>query len=86
MSDDFFFTKFAIYSYNWANYSISLQKSPLSNIITYKNNISRLVHDPPRILCDPHDPQPKVWGSWPPTSRIDAYDLFDAIVFQERHK
>src|SRR6218665_923446 len=28
-------------SYNWAYYSISLQNSPLSNIIKYKNNISR---------------------------------------------
>src|SRR6218665_388873 len=32
-------SKFA--SYNWADYSIYLQKSPLSNIIKYKNNISR---------------------------------------------
>src|SRR6218665_621588 len=56
-----------IYSYFWPNYSISLQKSPLSNILpvhmTRYNNILRPVHDP---LTTPHDPLPKIWGSRPP--------------------
>jgi len=30
---DFFMQKLVIYSYFWANYSISLQNSPLSNIL-----------------------------------------------------
>jgi len=65
--------KLVIYSYFWENYSISLQKSPLSKIlpdmISYNNRpMSRPVHDPLR----PHDPLPKIWGSRPPTPRIDA--------------
>src|SRR6218665_1015723 len=55
--------KLAICSYFWANYSISLQKSPLSNIlyIVRYNNILPPVHDP-------HDPLPKIWeGRDPPT-------------------
>jgi len=56
--------KLLIYCYFWANYSISLQKSPLSNILpvgymTRYNNIPRPVHDP----CDPRNPLPKIWGS-----------------------
>src|SRR6218665_441198 len=49
----------------WANYSISLEKSPLSNLtsgdflymIRY-NNVSR----PSTTPCDPHDPSPKSGG------------------------
>src|SRR6218665_3754423 len=49
----------------WANYSISLEKSPLSNItsgdflymIRY-NNVSR----PSTTACDRHDPSPKSGG------------------------
>src|SRR6218665_560610 len=85
ISDDLFFksstpklsftqAKFAIYSYSWANYSISLQKSPLSNTrtahdneITRKNNIS----GPPR-------PQPKIWGWRPQTPGLKSMVL---IVF-----
>ena len=66
--------KLVIYSYFWTNYSISLQKSPLSNIeyflytIRY-NNISRPVPDP-------HGPLPKIWGvATPNPPRIDAPDV-----------
>src|SRR6218665_998721 len=52
-----------------ANYSISLEKSPLSNIlpahdIRYEDgdNVSRLVHDPP---VTPTTPSPKIWGRDP---------------------
>ena len=59
--------KLLTYSYFWANYSISLHKSPLSNILPVAymiryNNISRPVHDLPRPSC------PKSGeGSRPPT-------------------
>jgi len=36
---DFTVKKLAIYSYFWANYFISLQKSPLSNILPVHNKI-----------------------------------------------
>ena len=38
------------------------------------NNVSQPVNDPPpRLPCDPHDPQPKIWGVTPQPPRIDAY-------------
>ena len=48
--------KLLIDSYFWANYSISLQKSPPSNILPVGYMtilISRPVHDPLRPSCDP---------------------------------
>ena len=41
--------KLAIYSYFWANYSISLQKSPLLNIVPVHDKIKLKIiifHDP----------------------------------------
>jgi len=52
--------KLAIYSYFWANYSMSLQSHHFRTYFLYMiryNNISRPVHDP-------HDPSlPKIWGN-----------------------
>jgi len=63
--------KLANYSNFWANYSISLQRSPLSNILPVHdryNNISRPVNDPPEMpLATPTSPLPKIWGFRPPT-------------------
>jgi len=47
-SIDFSRQKLLIYSNFWANYSTSLQKSPLSNILPVHDIISRPVHDTPR--------------------------------------
>src|SRR6218665_847657 len=40
--------KMAIYSYFLANYSISLQKSSLSNILPVHDKVIIIFHDPPR--------------------------------------
>ena len=64
--------KLLIYSYFWANYFISLQKSPLSNILPVHNkynNISRPVHDPHDPLRPTHYLCPKSWGRDPPTPK-----------------
>jgi len=34
------------------------------------------------ILWIPHDPHPKIWGSRPPTSKIDAYAFNNKTVLQ----
>src|SRR6218665_437186 len=69
-------TKLVIYSYFWPNYSISLQRSLLSNILPVHDQIIIIFHDPPRPHDSraTHDPQPQIWGFvTPPTPRIDAY-------------
>jgi len=71
----FYRQKLLTHSYFWANFSISLKKSPAHHFRTYflytirYNNISRPVHD------HPYSPLPKLWGSRPPQlPRIDVPD------------
>src|SRR6218665_1808272 len=81
--------KLVIYSYFWPNYCISLQKSPLSNILPvqcvhdkiyqYFTTRPRPPRPPPAILLrPPTTPLPKIWGvTAPQTPRIDAYEKND---------
>src|SRR6218665_2809238 len=63
--------KLLIYSDFWANYSISFQKSPLSNILPVHDNIMLIFHDPSTTPllppATPYTPLPKIGGSRPPT-------------------
>ena len=72
-------SKLAIYSYFWAYYYISIQKSPLSNILPVHDTIIIIFHDPsttPMTPCDPpHDlHSPNSGGPTPPSPQIDACD------------
>src|SRR6218665_3088164 len=70
--------KLAIYSYFWANYSISLQKSPLSNILP-----DSPVHDI-IIFYDPSTtPCSKSGGRDPQPPRIDAYESTESSFIRK---
>src|SRR6218665_3877528 len=38
----------------------------------YTISYNNVCHDPSTTHCGPHDPLPKIWGSRPPTPKIDA--------------
>src|SRR6218665_1895814 len=71
---DFRMTSFSVYPdkighlqlLQWANYSISIQKSPLSDILPVHDKIIIIFHDPsttPTPLRPPTTPSPKSGGS-----------------------
>ena len=85
-SNFFWFSKqnLPIYSYFWASYSISLQKSPLSNILPAHDNISWPVHDPPAQNQHPQDRCPCHEGMAMPGGGVKTektYVPFSCILF-----
>src|SRR6218665_1731201 len=62
---------FLFKSHHFRTYLITLK----DKIITNKNNISRPVHDLPRLPCHPTTPSSKSGKSRPPTPRIEVKSM-----------
>src|SRR6218665_3587464 len=87
---DFPSKKLSIYSYLWANYSIPLQKKPLSNILPVQDKIIIIIfHDPSTTPTTPLRPSlrplcPKSRGHDPQPPGLTALDSNGKEAFSRR--